>query len=94
MLKKLKNKAQTFGSGSDEGYYVVAESKIDRKYPYQTRSYSRLSNAEKEKIPQNELDLIKARDMMHQRQSMNNFGSIAFVGLLILLAWFLEGSEL
>lgn len=38
LLRKLKNKAKSVKS--DEGYYVVAESKIDRKYPYQTKSFS------------------------------------------------------
>ena len=94
LLKRLKNKAKRVVNDTDEGYYVVAESKIDRKYPYQTRSYSRLTNAEKEKIPQNELDLIKSRDMMRQRQSMNSFGAVAFIGVLIFVAWFLEGTEL
>ena len=62
LLKKLKNKAK--GNSKDEGYFVVAESKIDRKYPYHTRSFSQLSEEDKSKIPQHELDLIKNRDML------------------------------
>ena len=92
LLRKLKNKAKSVKS--DEGYYVVAESKIDRKYPYQTKSFSQLSEDEKTKIPQNELDLIKNRDMMRQKQNMDGFGTLALIGLLIFVCWFFEGSDL
>ena len=69
MLRKFKKGMKN--SGGTGGHYVVTESKMDRKFPYQTKSWAKISKEEKEKLTPEEKNWIINRDMQLQTQNVD-----------------------